>query len=356
MTKKAFFKAVLFLLIITLCVYFSGLVLQPKRVTNQPDTTAKVSGFYNETENSLDVVFCGSSKIFCLINPNQLWQDYGFTSYDFATNEQPIWITYYYIKEVLKYQSPDVIVVDAYMAAFEQETQREAVTRAGLDFLKLSPNKIDAVLDNASLEELPSYIFPFFRYHDRWSSLGEEDFKYMYYNQTNQMRGYSPMYMVTAQNMSYVSSVTQKAELTEKAEEYLLKIIELSKEEDFELLFLNTPYCISEETQKKYNKIAEIAQENDVPFLDCNLHIDEIGLNFETDFIDEVHTNVVGAEKVTKFVGSYIKSNYNLTDKRNDSGYDSWNDSLEYWLSYNEKRLPTLGTAEAEETLQGLLI
>ncbi|MDR1564119.1 MAG: hypothetical protein LBS74_04090 [Oscillospiraceae bacterium] len=356
MLKKAFFKAVIFTLLLTLCIYGAGLVFQPKRVQLQPDTTAKVRGFYAEGKKSLDVVFCGTSKVFCLINPNQLWLEQGFTSYDFATNEQPLWITYYYVKEALKYQKPKLIVLDVYCAAYGEEEPRNAVTRAGLDFLSLSPNKLEAALDNDALKELPSYVFPLLRYHDRWSSLSKDDYKYAIYNAKNPMHGYSPMYMVNPQEKPEGLEGQPIGTLAPRAEEYLLKTIELIKSEGVDLLLLNTPYCISPQSQSKFNRVAQIAEEQGVPFLDCNLLLDDIGLDYSKDYIDLVHTNVVGSEKIGKYVGDYIKQNYTLPDSRGNPAYTWWEESAQLWLNYNAERLPTLGTAEADEKLEGLLL
>ena len=81
-------------------------LLKDRRVTFDYDTTRKVKGFYAEEENSLDFVFVGSSQMFTTVVPAVLWQEYGITSYDFGANEQPMYLSYYYIKEALKYQDP----------------------------------------------------------------------------------------------------------------------------------------------------------------------------------------------------------------------------------------------------------
>ena len=90
------------------CLLFSlvSSVLRDKRVVGEYNPTTKIRGFYQEEKDSLDFVFVGSSQLYAHIAPAVLWRDYGITSYDFAANEQPLWISYFYIKEALKTQKP----------------------------------------------------------------------------------------------------------------------------------------------------------------------------------------------------------------------------------------------------------
>ena len=85
-------------------------VLKDKRVTFDYDSTRKVNGFYAEEKDSLDFVFVGSSQMFTTVVPAVLWEEYGITSYDFGNNEQPMYLSYYYIKEALKYQKPKTLL------------------------------------------------------------------------------------------------------------------------------------------------------------------------------------------------------------------------------------------------------
>ena len=55
-------------------------------------------GFYNEKPNTIDIVFIGSSKIFCNLNPNIIWNQYGITSYDFSGHMQDLGTSYYFLQ------------------------------------------------------------------------------------------------------------------------------------------------------------------------------------------------------------------------------------------------------------------
>lgn len=122
-----------------------------------------------------------------------------------------------------------------------------------------------------------------------------------------------------------ISGVTETAELPEKTELYLRKIIELSKEENVPLLLIAAPYwLINEEEQKLYNRIEEIAQENQVGYVNFNISYDEIGLIPEEDYADPHHLSYTGAEKFTSYLGNYLTEHYDLPNRLGDVNYASW--------------------------------
>ena len=57
---------------------------------------------------------------------------------------------------------------------------------------------------------------------------------------------------------------------------------------------------------------------NNIKFLDLNLksNMDKMQFDYSEDAADTVHVNILGAKKITKFVGQYIADNYKLTDYR----------------------------------------
>mgnify|MGYP007067337086 CR=1 FL=1 len=100
--KTIVFRFFLFFVFFILLFLVVSEVLKDKRIVQEYDVSAKVKGFYEEKEDTLDFVFVGSSQLYADIAPAVLFSEYGITSYDFCANEQPLWISYYYIKEALK--------------------------------------------------------------------------------------------------------------------------------------------------------------------------------------------------------------------------------------------------------------
>ena len=147
-----------------LLLYGLTVLLKDKRVTFDYDTTRKVEGFYAEEKNSLDFVFVGSSQMFTSVVPAVLWEEYGITSYDFGSNEQPMYLSYYYIKEALKYQNPKAIVLEVSYCNTPDFTH-EGVLHINLDDLRMGPVKLEAIFDIIPKGERWPYIFELAKYH-----------------------------------------------------------------------------------------------------------------------------------------------------------------------------------------------
>lgn len=72
--------------------------------------------FYRQTSGTVDVLNLGNSHMFTNVNPAILWDEYGITAFNLGAGLQPLWNTYFYMDEALKYQTPKVIVVDLFGA------------------------------------------------------------------------------------------------------------------------------------------------------------------------------------------------------------------------------------------------
>ena len=62
--------------------------------------------------------------------------------------------------------------------------------------------------------------------------------------------------------------------------------------------------------------------------------MDGVGFDYASDLTDTSHCNRWGAEKVTSYVGAYLKENYDLPDRRGDAAYASaWDAAYERYAS-----------------------
>ena len=91
-------KTLIFLVLLGLCLLPLNRVLERKSLAPPWDMTNKVSGFYNEKENQFEVMFFGPSHAYAAFSPLEIWAETGIKSYVFATQQQPLWATYTYIK------------------------------------------------------------------------------------------------------------------------------------------------------------------------------------------------------------------------------------------------------------------
>ena len=118
-------------------------ILCRKTVGGAWNYTEKISGFYNSPQNEYDVMFFGSSNTYCSFNPLVMYEENGTKSYILATQNQPVWASYTYMKEALKTQKPKLLVMDILAFTYEEEYADEGVTHSYMDDLPLTKNKLE---------------------------------------------------------------------------------------------------------------------------------------------------------------------------------------------------------------------
>lgn len=128
-----------------------------------------------------------------------------------------------------------------------------------------------------------------------------------------------------------VSSVTEVGKMTEKTREYLEKIILLAQENDVPLLLVSAPYMGVLEDKEIYNQVELVAETYGVEFIDFNEHYTDIGLDLKWDFAEWSHLNYSGSEKYTQYLGKLIEENYEVSDRRGDARYDSWEKNARFY-------------------------
>ncbi len=330
-------KGVIFTLIFSVMFLYANEVVRLKQLVLPWNMTTKITGLRYEPRDTMDVMYFGSSHMYCSINPVEMWDTYGIRSYQFATQQQPLWITYHYIKEALKYQKPKVIVLDILMTKQQTDYSEEGVNRTAIDLLPQSYNRLAMIQAAVPQGERGSYIINFIKYHSRWQELKAEDWAWANSKffgvpsgdphwdprATDPLKGYVALDKVTPMpEMIDLTSVTDEAPLTDKVSDYLQRIIDLANEEGIALVFYKAPSNATPEEKAYFNTVEAIASAAGIPFIDYNVHYDTIGLDVATDFYDKGHVNTVGASKVTKHFGAYLQTHFNLPDGRTGTAQD----------------------------------
>ena len=338
-------KAAAFAVLALFMMYFISRLLIPKwlGIWNASKTDTQ---FYKEERNSMDLVFMGSSCGSSSIDPIQLFDETGIMSYDLCNNAQPLLSTYFWLNEVLKTQKPKMIVLE--VVAIGLETAKEEMkARRSYEYMKWGRNKLNyakAYVDAGDgTSNLLSYLFPLYMYHTRWDSLSRDDFAFMMGENGTMLRGYTPNRTTLAStepDFEYTGldgSDDETLELLPSNKEYLQKIIDLCREKEIGLLLLKT--CDSRWLQSSHDYIAQVAEENGVPFLDMNLPeiVEESGIVMRDDAMDTRHLNLRGARKTTEYLGKYLREHTDLPDRRGETRYENIiSKSREYHDSFLE--------------------
>lgn len=340
---KTAIKCIFFVVIFAALFLYVQEMLRDKWAEGEYNVTTKVKGFYGEEENTLDVVFIGSSQMYADMAPAVLFHEYGITSYDFCANEQPMWVSYYYIKEALKHQEPKVIVLDVF-TVYGEDYEEEGVTHINLDDLPMSLNKIRAIRDSVPEGMRYSYYFPLAKYHNTWTDFYEGKAELAFYDERDPYKGYSPFVFAADYEedaKAEVAAQTALEPIPKRAETWLRKIIALCEEENVPLVLIKTPNG-NAERQKLYNSVEILAKETGTPFLNMNVLLD-----------GQAHINVLQAEKVSMMMGEYLISHYEFEDKRENPHYAQWAADAE--LFYRQKAKCQLVSAENFEEYIPLL-
>lgn len=331
---KIIIYSLLFIFIIILGLQISSKIFIPKWLDNKDNMHTWISkGFYEEEKNSLDLLFIGNSDVYRGISPIVLWDDYGIASYAYTSAGQRVWTAYYMLKEALLYQKPKVVVfgVDA---VFSDNDSSKANYHKAFDNMKNNSVKFEAINDvvyNFTLEEKISFYLPIIKYHSRYNELSKNDFKYAFYNYHFAYKGLDMTTKIKPYKNGYdYMDKVEEIKISDKVKKYLDGIVKLCNDNNIELVFTELPSADSWNLSKS-EAINNYAKENNIKFIDLNKEkID--GFDWMNDTSDGGdHLNVFGAEKVTKYLGEYLTSNYQFINHKNEANYKQWNlDSKKY--------------------------
>lgn len=289
-----------------------------------------------------DVLYFGTSHVMYGINPLEIWNDYGITSYNWGSPTCSIPSIYWKLMNILDYSTPKLVVIDCLRVTWTYKSYNTYRLHEAFDAFPLSYTKWKAVndlmKDQARMEDGMIYsdldrfnlLFPLSAYHSRWDQIGAADFNYQFVD----TKGCE--FEINVAEPREISNTTEKAELTEEMQGviYLRKIIEECQNREISVLLTYLPYPTDEKGKKESNVIQQIADEYGVNYINFT-DIDVV--NYDTDYSDPTsHMNITGQKKVSEFLGNYIIENYDIEDKRNDINAAQWNSWYSTYKDYEK--------------------
>lgn len=304
--KKLCVRCLAFMAGLLVCLMAASYVLAPKGNGEHSGFLYRdAKGIIAEKPDTVDVIFLGDSEVYSSISPMQIWEEQGFTSYDCSTGGQLMFDTLSLLKLALKNQKPRLVVLEA-NAAFRKFSLGEAAYNKAGEYLAV------------------------FTYHDRWKSMRlSELWEPEDYSWTSEMKGFR-LHMDTkpSKEKNHMKKTSKSKTIPEKNVWYIDAIRKTCEENGIPFMILSVPSSRNW-NMKKHNTIAALAKERNIPYKDLNLMEDELGIDWRTDTKDEGdHLNYFGAEKVTSYLGKYLKDTYGLPDHRDDAEYESWDNCL----------------------------
>lgn len=332
MTQKIILKkCILFFLIFTSFFYLIQNVLRYKW-ENDEFISSRLEYYAEEKDNTIDILFFGSSPIYAGITPIIMWDEVGVTGINFGISLQNAMCNYYQLKYALQKQTPSVVVLD-FSALFEDrmadEDSYEATYRKVAETIpdkKLKYAMVkDITLDNENQDRL-SYYFPLLRYHGRWNEISKTDFI-----PDKVYKSYFKGALLSTARTS-IAPVEEtyynldKASISQYSLQYYKKIINLCNEKNIRILAISLPIFDSTFNYARFDILSEFCSEYGIDYINYNSeeYLDDLKLDLKMDYYDSGHMNINGSSKVTKDLGRRLKELYDLADHSQDTAYSDW--------------------------------
>ncbi len=285
--------------------YGAGQLLMPPRQAYG----STWSRYLQEPEDSIDVMYFGSSLTYCNIVPSVIWEDTGITSYLMAGPEQTVPFVYSYIKEACRTQNPKVIAIEI-TGMFYKPYCSYSKVNAG--YMPWSVNRIEATFAAAEPELRAGLLFPLFDYHSRWQEVTPSNLKEQLDPTLDPYAGYTFLTDSRPQGDITYRDYSAGTENYIRNWQYLKKIHAFCQKEDIRLMLFLTP------TKGRIPDEALAALKLDVSvlegaeFIDFNEHMDALNIDDSTDWYDFLHFNCRGAEKFSHFMAQHLTGTLGL--------------------------------------------
>ncbi|MBR5529620.1 MAG: hypothetical protein IKU57_04005 [Oscillospiraceae bacterium] len=349
--KKKILRIISCVITLALLLIF---LLAAIQITERKSSIIKYHDFFQE-ELEYDAMFFGSSRMINGVFPMQLWQQHGFTSYNFGGHANRISTSYWVMKNAFDYKKPKLVVIDcSSLFADERAHTQYQYLHISMDAFPLSGTKIAAVNDLLRDDETENaaamrtdLLFPFSTYHNRWTELEQRDFVTQYSSQ----KGAEARVNVATPNPLPKEDTAKALIKRTISRDYLERMIRECQEEDIQVLLVYLPFPYQTIHMSEARTAAKIAKEHNINFINfLELEI----VNYETDCYDaDSHLNPSGAYKVTEYLGNYIEEHYNLEDKRDVPAYAQWHTDYEAYLQHRKDLF--LNTADSAYDVMSLM-
>lgn len=326
--------AVAFSVVLALILNFLSAVFRPPH-TDYGSTWAE---YLCEPRNSIDVLFLGSSYAYCDWNPGVMYGESGLTGYVMGGSEQTPAITYWYLKEALRTQSPSVVVMEGTSLFFDRY---QNYTQINIGYMPWGANRVRATLEAAEPEKRLGLFFDLYFYHDRWKELTRTDLKKAVTPaRADNLKGHTAVDQVfenTAEG-PFLSGMGQSEEVYRQNIEDFGRIAALCKDSKIDLIVTINP-TYSQYTEEVYAQLErDVMFNRHVHFVNWSNSFDEIGLDPAVHLYDGGHLNAAGATLFSAYTGSYLRSLGYEPREQTGANRRSWEETAEFWRQRAERR------------------
>lgn len=290
--------------------YYSYLYLSKVFVNKEVDYG---DSFHNMPKNSVDIVVLGSSHVQYSFIPSFAYQDSGLYSYVLGSACQPLKVSYEMLKETLKTQNPELVILEVYTATPLKSMCEGDVCYVSAQYQMRGEEKQN-VINFLPEEKAEAYRNDFVNNHNTWRTM--DGFKDLILKQDTTISPYFGYIEIDAAlpplNSWYPLIYNNLPDYTLDREdvEALDNILDLCNKENIQLLLYMVPMDgLTAENQAALNKVWEWADKNEIKYIDF------IQLSRKLDYQLRVHNDGAhsysnGASFITDYLMNYVKENY----------------------------------------------
>lgn len=308
---KNLFKSIIFIFLFIFLYYGFSYILLPK--DNIKDFGLIKTAQYEilgEKKDSIDVVILGDSLVYSSIIPMEIYNEYGFTTFDCA---EPAFIlpdAFAYYKVALESQHPKVVILGGNLF-FRNTRKRKWYV------------KYERTIKN---------IMPLLNYHNNWKNVLFDN-----HGLLSIQKGYRLNKTIKpSKHKLYMDKNDKTYNMIPDNLEYLKKFVELTREYNTKLIVVGFPSQNAWNYQKD-KLFLDLSKKLDFEYI--NLNKFDLGINWELDTKDNgEHLNFYGARKASSFLGSYLNNLGILEDHRSDKNYNLWNIAYSRYLEETQKK------------------
>ena len=329
-------------IIISICLIcslfvFSYNYLNKKFLGQIPKQAA--TGFKALPDNSMDVVVIGSSHAQYSFMPGLFYLESNLYSYVMASQCQPLPVSYQILKEVLKTQSPRLIILEIFTAMPLREMCQADSCYVAAQSLLTGDEKMEVLSylpeDKAEeyIEKTEETYNDFLTNHNMWKDL--EDFSFLLPEGKDRERerevdwslGYVYQDGVYEYPNSYwnlrTHSYMPEVELDHDDLEALNNIYKLCQENNIEILLYKTPMDSIDELNQAYRyAVWNWANERNIKYIDFVEMTRELNY-YMMIHSDSFHANIDGAGIITNYISNFIKENNYEFNHQNDESLNN---------------------------------
>lgn len=332
---KNFFKSIIFLIILVLSFQY-----YEEKIFKRFDTFLDYA-YYQIPKNSIDLLFIGSSHSYCTFN-SKLFDHYlKCNSLNLGTDSQSFSITYSAILEILKRQTPKVIVIEVYPIKRDPSI---LALRPHLDTMSFSINKLRLIKNSLPITKWGNHLINTFYYHSRWKEFNilrkEEQKGYESWEGKTNNKGFDG-YVWDSIRYSLTYDIYEKIynnipnisfDISENYLKLLESLFKICQKKGIKIIIASPPVIDDYEVLNiLYNpSLKELMDKYSIDSIDFNTG----KIKYEKiDFLDNAHLSLAGSDEVSFEMANFLKENYPIL--LNSKNYEELNRSPEYYF-YSE--------------------